>query len=171
MFSNPLKNLKALPLRENDVVVDLGAGMGFYSLLAGHLAPLGKVYAVEINKDYLATIKQKAKDARLSNVEILWANMEKAGGTKLKDNTAHVAIISNVMAHIENPQEFIKEVKRILKEKGRVLLVDWVHAAPLAYKKTLKKEEAMKLFEGGGFKLERELDAGEHNYGMILLKP
>jgi len=32
MFTDPVKNLKTLGLRENDIVADLGAGTGFYSM-------------------------------------------------------------------------------------------------------------------------------------------
>ena len=57
MFSNPVKNLKAFGLREDNIVVDLGAGTGFYSVAAGHMVPRGKVYAIEIIKDFLENIR------------------------------------------------------------------------------------------------------------------
>ena len=66
MFSDPIKNLKAFGLRESDIVVDLGAGTGFYSIAAAKMTPRGKVYAVDVEKDYLQTIKDKGKDERLS---------------------------------------------------------------------------------------------------------
>jgi len=68
MFTDPVKNLRAFGIREDAVVADLGAGTGFYSVAAGHMAPKGKVYAVEIVKDFLMTIKNKVRDARLNNV-------------------------------------------------------------------------------------------------------
>ncbi|MEX2090601.1 MAG: class I SAM-dependent methyltransferase, partial [Candidatus Paceibacterota bacterium] len=95
MFSDPVKNLKALGLREDNVVVDLGAGTGFYSIAAGELVPKGKVYAIEIVKDFLATVRQRAKEANLNNVEALWGNIEKSGGTKIADAVADAAIASN----------------------------------------------------------------------------
>ena len=62
MFSDPVKNLKALGLREDNIVADLGAGTGYYSVAAGILVPRGKVYAVEVVKDFLDTIKNKIKE-------------------------------------------------------------------------------------------------------------
>ena len=68
MFTDPLKNLKAFGLKEDNIVADLGAGTGFYSVAAGHMVSRGKVYAIEIVKDFLETIKNKVKEKY--NVEL-----------------------------------------------------------------------------------------------------
>ncbi|KKP88146.1 MAG: type 11 methyltransferase [Candidatus Nomurabacteria bacterium GW2011_GWA2_35_80] len=62
MFTDPVKNLKAFDLRENMIVADLGAGSGFYAIPAARMVPMGKVYAIEIQKDFLITIKNKAAE-------------------------------------------------------------------------------------------------------------
>jgi len=171
MFTDPIKNLRALGLHENHIVADLGAGTGFYSVAAGKMVPHGKVYAVEIVKDFLETIKNKVKEARLNNVEILWGNIEKIGGTKIGDNIVNVVIASNVFFLIEDRNKFIEEVKRILKPQGRLLLIDWsADSAVVGLKKAVPKNKAREMFERKGFTFEREINAGAHHYGMILIK-
>ncbi|MES3032095.1 MAG: class I SAM-dependent methyltransferase [Patescibacteria group bacterium] len=170
MFTDPIKNLKALGLRENNIVADLGAGTGFYSVAAGHLVRSGKVYAVEIVKDFLVTIKNKVKEARLHNVEILWGNIEKLGGTGIGDNIIDAVIASNVLFQVGDKENFILEIKRILKSKGRVLLIDWSAPSIMGAKSIIPKNKAREMFEKKGFILEREIDAGGHHYGMILIK-
>ena len=171
MFSDPVKNLKALGLRENSIVADLGAGTGFYSIAAGHMVPKGKVYAVEIDKEYLSTIKNKAKEAHVNNVEILWGNIEKRGGTKIGDGIVDAVIASNILFQLEDKENFILETKRILKPKGRVLLIDWLPDSPsMKMKGAIPKGKAQEMFEQKGFVLERDIDAGTHHYGMILIK-
>lgn len=171
MFSDPVKNLKAFGLHEDSVVADLGAGTGYYSVAAGHIVTQGKVYAVEINKDFLETIKHKVKEAHLDNVEILWGNVEKQGGTKIKDGVIDVVIASNILFQVEDKENFILEIKRILKPKGRVLLVDWSSDSSLmGSKHAISKNKAFEMFEKKGFIQEREIDAGEHHYGIILIK-
>ncbi len=171
MFSDPEKNLKQLGLREDMIVADLGAGTGFYSIPAGSMVPLGKVYAVEIMKEYVATIKTKAKEAHLHNIDCFWGNIEKIGGTKIKDGVVDVAIISNVLFQVEDKEKFITEAKRILKKGGKVLFTDWVASSVIGPGKDriIIKEKALELFNKKGFVLDHEFDAGEHHYGMILI--
>ena len=170
MFSDPVKNLKAFGLKEDNIVADLGAGIGYYSVAAGALVPRGKVYAVELQKDFLATIKNKVTEAHLNNVECLWGNVEKIGGTKMGDNIADAVIASNILFQVEDKAQFIEEIKRILKPQGRVLLIDWSESSIMGTTAIVPKNKAREMFEEKGFVLEREIDAGEHHYGMILIK-
>ncbi|MBI3888815.1 class I SAM-dependent methyltransferase [Candidatus Nomurabacteria bacterium] len=170
MFTDPVKNLKTLGLAENDIVADLGAGTGFYSVAAGAVVPRGKVYAVELQKDFLDTIKHKVKEAHLSNVEIIWGNIEKLGGTKIADTVVDVAIASNVLFQVEDKEKFIEEIKRILKPNGKVLLVDWSEESIMKGGGIVPREKARTMFEKKGFAWVRDIDAGAHHYGIILRK-
>lgn len=171
MFADPVKNLKAFGLREDNIVADLGAGTGFYSVAAGRLVSRGKVYAIEIVKDFLATVKNKAKEAHLDNVEILLGDLEKIGGTSLQDGVVDAVIASNILFQVLDKNQFILEVKRILKINGRVLLIDWSADSPIVgLKVVVPKNKAWEMFEKQGFVLERDIDAGAYHYGMILIK-
>ncbi len=181
MFTDPVKNLKAFHLREDSIVADLGAGTGYYTLAAGEAVPRGKVYAVEIVKDFLTTIKNKIAEAHLNNIEILWGNIETLGGTNLGDGVVDGAIASNILFQVEDKTKFIEEIKRILKPGGKVLVIDWLvddadskpSADPLVLKMkgAIPENRARTLFEDKGFVFERDIDAGAHHYGMILMKP
>src|SRR5205814_1390294 len=130
------------------------------------------VYAVEIVKDFLHTIKQKAKDAHLSNVEIIWGDVEKKGGTKLGDGVADAVIVANLFFQLEDKDQCIEEIKRILKPHGRVLFIDHTSQSSITLvgKKALPKNTALAMFQSTGFALERDIDAGEHQYGMIMIR-
>ncbi len=171
MFSDPIKNLKQFEISEDMIVADLGAGTGFYSLALSKIVPRGKVYAVEVVSDYLHTILNKVKEAKITNVDCFLGDVEKIGGTKLKDGIIDRVVASNILFQVENKDKFIEEVKRILKKDGKVLLIDWDTdtSSPLGNKKEgISKERAIELFAKYGFIKERDIDAGEHHYGMIL---
>ncbi len=169
MFADPIKNLRALGLPDTAIVADLGAGSGFYTIAAATMVLQGKVYAVELEKDFLPTIKNKAKDAGLKNVECFWGDVERIGGTKIGDSIVDVVIASNILFQLEQKEKFVAEANRILKPGGRLLLVDWSEGTPLQ-KTIVPKEKAKELFTAKGFTFDRDIPAGDHHYGMIFRK-
>ena len=172
MFSDPIKNLKQLGLREDMLVADLGAGTGFYSIPSAKIVTRGKVYAIEIIKEYVATIKNKAHQEHLKNIECFWGNIEKIRGTRIKDGIIDAVIVSNIFSQIEDKEKFIAETKRILKVGGKVLFIDWSELSVFGPKrdKIIIKEKAIQFLTKKGFVYERDISAGEHHYGMILKK-
>lgn len=172
MFTDPVKNLKAFGLREDMIVADLGAGSGFYTIPASVMVPMGKVYAIEIQKDFLTTIINKAVEAHANNIECLLGDVEKMGGTKLKDKIVDKVIASNILFQVGNKDKFIEEAKRILKPGGELLLVDWSdnkNTVGISLDKIISKNKAREMFEKKGFVWERDIDAGEHHYGIIFI--
>ena len=173
MFTDPVKNLKAFGLRENMIVADLGAGSGFYTIPAAFMVPMGKVYAIEIQKDFLITIRNKVTEAGLNNVECFLGDVEKKGGTQIKDSVVDAVIMSNILFQTLDKDKFIEETKRILKPHGKVLLIDWSNNSSTVgpeIDKIINKNKAREMFEQKGFVWERDIDAGAHHYGMILMK-
>jgi ubiquinone/menaquinone biosynthesis C-methylase UbiE len=171
MFSDPLKNLKQFGVSEDMIVADLGAGSGFYSMLVSKMVPKGKVYAIEVVPDYLQSITNKIKEAKITNLECFLGDVETIGGTKLKDGIANAVIASNILFQIEDKSKFVGEIKRILAPNGKVLLIDWEAVDSILsenMKGAVPKESARDLFEKNGFRFDREIDAGEHHYGMIF---
>ena len=174
MFSDPGKNVKQFGLREGMYVADLGAGSGYYSIAAAKIVGnQGKVYAVEIQNELLYTIKKEATLAGVLNIEILWADVEKPNGTKIKDASMDAVIASNILFQVEDRGQFVREVYRILKPKGRILLVDWSdsfgNTGPID-DHVVKEAKARDLFEKSGFAFQQMIDAGSHHYGMIFIK-
>ena len=173
MFTDPVKNLKAFDLRENMIVADLGAGSGFYAIPAARIVTKGKVYAIDIQKDFLTSIKNKALESHLGNIECIWGDVEKIGGTKMKDGIIDAAIVSNVLFQIEDKSNFIKEAKRILKPNGKLLFIDWSdNGSPMgpSFDKIISKEKAKEIFENEGFICVRDINTGDHHYGIIFSK-
>ncbi|MEI8249214.1 MAG: class I SAM-dependent methyltransferase [Candidatus Taylorbacteria bacterium] len=171
MFSDPAVNLSRLGLMEGYKVVDLGAGSGFYSIEAAkRIGSSGRVYAVDVQKDLLERLRSIAATQGLHNIEIMWGNAEKIGGTKLRESIADRVVASNILFQIEKPDDFALEIKRILKPGGKLLVVDWNEASSLGPKNFFPSMKAQLLFEKNGFKLDTQFGAGEHHYGMVFTR-
>ncbi|MEK7610076.1 MAG: methyltransferase domain-containing protein [Patescibacteria group bacterium] len=171
MFSDPVSNLAKLGLVDGMKVVDLGAGSGFYSIGAAKaVGGSGRVYSVDVQKDLLERLRSIASTQGIRNIEVVWGNAEKIGGTKLREAIADRVIASNILFQIEKPDEFCLEIKRILKPGGKVLIVDWSDVSALSPKTVFSSMKAQTLFEKNGFKLENSFGAGDHHYGLVFIR-
>lgn len=172
VFSDPQKNVQQFGLEAGTAVADLGAGAGFYTVAAARaVGPQGRVYAVDVLKDMLERIKNEAARSGLTNIESLWGNIEKLGGTRLADASAEAALVCNALFQVEDKNALVLEVKRILKPKGRMLLVDWkesFYGMGPQPEHVVSEGIARALFEKAGFVFERAISAGAHHYGLIF---
>lgn len=173
MFSDPQKNIAELGLADGMKVVDMGAGSGFYTLEAAKkVGARGRVYAVDVQQDILNKIKNSASLAGLHNVEVIWGNIEKIGGTKLREAIADRIIISNTLFQIapEDRDNLALETKRLLKPGGKMLVVDWSAGSPLSPKTLVPRLLAEGIFQKVGLAIEKTFEAGDHHYGIIFKK-
>ncbi|HZT35056.1 MAG TPA: methyltransferase domain-containing protein [Nitrososphaera sp.] len=174
MFSDPGHNIDQLGLSDGAVVADFGSGSGYYAIAAGRaVAPTGKVYAIDVQKDLLERLKKEAQREHVTNIEVLTGNLERLGGSKIREGSCDVVIASNILFMLDDKKSFLNEAKRILKMNGRFLLIDWAasfsqmgpHPDHVVY-----KDDAIKLCASVGLSLDREINAGSHHYGIIFRK-
>lgn len=172
MLLDPEYLVKELLLSETAQVADLGAGSGAFTFAAAKRAFSGKVYAIEIQRGLLSFILSKADENDLKNIEVVVGNIEKYGGTLLKDSSMDAVILANTLFQTEYKELLASEVKRILKLEGKLLLVDWSEGTSgigPSKDSIVSREVALELFRNVGFELLRELPVGTHHYGMILM--
>lgn len=174
MFSDPIKIVEQCGIQPGMDIADFGSGSGFYSLAASKaLTSTGRVYAIDAQKDLLTKLKNHAVREGQYNIEVVWGDIEKIGGTKLRDSSVDLIFICNVFFQLENKEGALKEALRILKPRGRVVFVDWADSfggiGP-HQKSVFKKDKAVPFFEKFGFSMDKEILAGSHHYGFIFKK-
>lgn len=175
MFSDPNKNIEQLDLGKGNYVADFGAGSGFYSFAAAEVVGhSGRVYAIDIQKDLLDKLKNEARNVRhLTNIDIIWGDLDHLGGTRLRENSIDVVIVANVFFMLEKKDNACMEIKRILKKGGRVLVVDWASSfggiGP-QHQDIFSEEAARVIFKKHGFTEDRTIAAGAQHYGIIFRK-
>lgn len=159
---------------KGETVADFGAGSGFYSFSAAEaVGENGKVYAIDVQKDLLQRLKNEARNVRhLGNIEILWADIDNLGGTRLREESIDSVISANVFFQLEDKKNACLEIKRILKKGGRVLLIDWINNPMNSINNDIlfTKEMAIDLFNKNDFVLQKEINAGQNHYGLIFIK-
>jgi len=173
-FSDPRKNIDQFGITEGSRVADLGCGAGFYSIAAAKkVGPDGKVYAVDIQQELLSRLATEAVAEEIENLEVVWGDIQKVGGTKIGDGIVDSVIISNVLFQLEDANGLFGEAYRILKPGGRVLVVEWQDSfgglGP-EQKSIVSEQTTNQFLQSAGFKIMNTIDAGDHHYGIVAKK-
>jgi len=170
-FANPEENIRQFGIKEGMLVADFGAGSGAYALAAVEVVGRsGKVYAVEVQKEFLESVTKAAQEKRLSNIEVIWGDIENLGGTKIGDQQVDAVILSNVLFQVADKKGVVAEAKRILKPHGMVLVVDWLGSfGGLGPRQSeiFPEAQAWQLLGEHGFEIQKEIVAGDNHYGFI----
>lgn len=174
-FLNPKDTVLQMGLREGMKVADLGVGSGHYAVVASHLVgDTGRVYAVDIQEDILLRLKDDLRRLGRKNVETVWGNIEKTGGTKLKDHAVDAVILSNVLFQLDEKDKAIAEVKRILAPQGKLLVVDWAGAyegVGPEHERVVREHDAERMFIDAGFYKVKAFHTGAHHYSILFQAP
>lgn len=150
---NVSKAIENLPIKPNSVVADIGAGSGYYTFRIAPRVPEGKVYAVEIQDAAIRYLASKSKELGFSQVEPILGTET---SPNLPDNVVDVALMVDVYHELEYPVEMLAGIRKALKPKGKLILIeyrgedDWIPIKPL-HKMTVN--QAKKELEANGFKL------------------
>jgi ubiquinone/menaquinone biosynthesis C-methylase UbiE len=100
-------------------IVDIGCGTG---KSAATIAPfVGKVIGVDHSRAMLAKAKHRAKELGLKNCDFRLADWHKL---PVKTNSADAAWSTMALHHEEDPTILLKEMARVVKPGGSVLIVD-----------------------------------------------
>ncbi len=175
-FADPHANIDVLGLDPGAKVVDVGTGSGFYALLvAKRVGEYGKVYAVDVQKDLLSRLKTEAARQKLHNIETVWTDLDQVNSLKFADASMDAAIVSNVLFMLENRDNCVAEVMRVLKPKAKILFIDWKDRGAGSglgphQDQTLSVAKATALWHAHGARLLREYEAGAHHYGLLFMK-
>ena len=103
------------------VAVDVGTGTGEFLML---LAQTGaRVIGVDNSEKMLETCRARVAEAGLTNVELRQGDAEKL---PIDDGACDVAFSSMTMHHLSAPAQGAKELARVVKPGGRVVVSDLV---------------------------------------------
>jgi ubiquinone/menaquinone biosynthesis C-methylase UbiE len=171
-FSDPQRILEQVGLSEGSTVADFGAGGGAYTLAAARrVGDAGRVYAIDIQGGLPERIKGLAYGEGFTTVEVIQGDVERIGGSKLGDASMDVVIIANMLFQAEDKETVLREAVRVVRPKGRILVVDWKDAfgglGPHP-DTVLSETEAKKLCANVGLVVEKHIQAGDHHYGLVL---
>jgi ubiquinone/menaquinone biosynthesis C-methylase UbiE len=151
--------LAALHLKPGDTVCDLGCGNGFYTLqLAKLVGEKGRVIAVDIQREMLELLKDRAAEEKVTNIEPVLGTLV---DPKLPEGSVDLVLLVDVYHEFSHPEQMLAAIRKSLKPTGRVALVEFRAEDPEVPIKPLhkmSKAQIMQEFPPNGFKLVEEFD-------------
>jgi len=175
---DPVMILDKAHARAGMHVADLGCGrLGHIAFPAATMVgSAGIVYAVDILPDILHDVKRRADDEDILNIHTVWADLENYGKTAIPARSLQACFFVNVFCQTKGREVYekmMKEAIRLLGEKGRIVVVDWVKSglpiAPSADHLVNFRDLRVWAVENG-LVVAEEFTAGKYHHGVVFFK-
>lgn len=156
--------LNLIKLNKNEVVLDLGTGSGYLAFPLAKENPDNKVIGLDIVEETLKRNTEKAKQQNMSNICFVGYD-----GIKFpfEDESVDAIYTRYALHHFPDIQSTFREMKRVLKPKGKIILSDptpnendksgfvdaFMKKKPDGHIKFYTRREFEELAEENGFKI------------------
>lgn len=115
--------VKALRLQPGMAVADIGAGTGLFTrLFSPAVGPTGRVYAVDIAREFVTAIQRTAREQGLVNVVGIVNPPDEVG---LPPESIDLAFLSDTYHHLEYPITMLASIRKALRPGGQLVIVDY----------------------------------------------
>lgn len=160
----PDETLKKFQIGDKGTLLDIGCGIGYFSIPAANILKQGKVIGLDIMPEMIEFSKEKAKN--ISNIEFL---RSEECSFPIQDASIDYVFISNVIHEIEDKPKYFKEIKRVLKTNGLLCIIDWekkeAEMGP-SINERISKEEMIKTCASANFTHLEDVFINVDHYGL-----
>jgi ubiquinone/menaquinone biosynthesis C-methylase UbiE len=168
-YQKPQEVLAALNLSPGEVIADIGAGSGYFTFsLARHVSERGTIYAVDVSPDMILHINRRIRDLKVSNVVSILADPD---DPLLPAASVNRFFFCDSWHHIENQTKYLSLMKRLLKPKGEIVVIDF-HKKELPVGPPLQmriaREDLITQMEENGFRLAKEHTFLPYQYFLVF---
>ena len=111
---------RVLEPREGERMLEIGPGIGHHALpMAEALGPSGRLDVLDVQPEMLAELGRRAQQQRVVN---LVAREGDAEHPPYPDDCFDAAYLVTVLGEIPHPDDALRELRRVLKPNGRLVL-------------------------------------------------
>jgi arsenite methyltransferase len=164
--------IRRLALKEGQVIVDVGAGDGWWAKrMADKIGAQGVIHAAEISQKKVDTLKETCTGTPQIKPRLIPLN-----GTALPEDSCDLAFISKTYHHFDKggQVDYLRHLKQIIKPNGKLVIIE-LHSG-LATGRGLDHAAmpgplAQKAEEAGWMLLRYELLRGSDHFMASFVQP
>ncbi|MGB1342646.1 MAG: class I SAM-dependent methyltransferase [Pseudomonadales bacterium] len=160
-----------LPLSEDSVVADIGAGTGYFAFPVAQRIPRGKLFAVDIQQEMLDLIQQRKITDGADNISLVLGTIK---DVKLPPASVDLAFIVDAYHEFSHPYEMGRSIFRALKPGGQLILIEYRAedgSVPIKRLHKMTARQVDKEMRVLGFELTNALDVLPQQHFLIFTKP
>jgi ubiquinone/menaquinone biosynthesis C-methylase UbiE len=168
---NTTQLMKNLAVQPGQVIADIGAGSGYHSTLLSKMVGNGKVYAVDVEPEMIAFLKDRIKREGKKNILPVLSTEKNVA---LPANSVDQMLLVDVYHEFSFPYEMVISMLEALKPGGKLVLVEFRAEDPNVPIKTIHKmseRQAVKEFKAAGFTFEKNISNLPWQHCLIFRKP
>lgn len=121
-FQSPEKIWETLQLSDPKILVDIGAGTGFFAMPFCDQMLNGTVYACDMSETMVSWMVENLPDRYRDRVIPL---KSEENSCDLQDELADLVYMINLHHELDAPLTMLKEAYRMLKTGGTLMVIDW----------------------------------------------
>jgi SAM-dependent methyltransferase len=165
-WQKPHEVIVALRIPADALIADIGAGTGYFASRFAHMAPQGRVYAVDTEPDMVEYLTARAKREGLKNLEAVQGEVADARLPRKVD----LAVFVDVYHHVAERERYLRRLRGSLREAGRVAVIDFRMDAPIGppVAGRIAPEQVKREFADAGYVLEREHGFLPYQYFLVF---
>jgi SAM-dependent methyltransferase len=127
-WQRPGEVLGLLQLTPTSIVVDLGAGTGYFLPHLSRATPSGRVLALDAEPNMVRYMQQRVHAERLPNVE---ARVVPGDDPGLEPGSVDRILIVNTWHHLSDRTRYARKLAASLRPGGAIMIVDFTEDAPM----------------------------------------
>ena len=156
-WQQPERLMDSIGVKAGMIIGEPGAGDGYFTLkMARRIGAQGKIYANDIDRDKLASLRKKSVENGLRNITTILGEVE---DPLLPDSSMDMIVMVYVFHDLEKPVVFLKNLLHDLKQGAKLFLVE---RDPARYggehKHFLTRDGVVAKVKAGGFRVEKIID-------------
>jgi len=125
-WQKPHEVIRALALKPDAVVADIGSGTGYFTARFANMVPGGRVYGVDTEPDMVKYLAERAKREGLKNVIAVSGKPD----DPLLPERADLIVLVDVYHHVRDRERYFRRLQSSLKPGGRLAIIDFRMDSP-----------------------------------------